>query len=37
VFCDDGKVVNKNERDGNEDENDVENMNRCEKLGVRLA
>ena len=37
VFCNDGRVVDKKERDGDEDENNVENMSRCQKAGVRLA
>jgi len=37
VFCDDGRVVNEKERDGDEDENDVEDASGYEKSGVRLA
>jgi len=37
VFCDDGRVVDMKERDGDEDENDVEDTSRYEKSGVRLA
>jgi hypothetical protein len=34
VFCDDGRVVDKKERDVDEDEKDVEDMSRCDKLSV---
>jgi hypothetical protein len=37
VFCDDGKVVDEKERDGDEDENDMENTSGYEKSRVRLA
>jgi hypothetical protein len=37
VFCDDGRVVNENERNGDEDEHDVEDTSGYEKSGVRLA
>jgi hypothetical protein len=37
VFCDDGRVVDEKERDGDEDENDVEDKSGYEKSGVRLA
>jgi len=37
VFLGDGRVEDENERDGDEDENDVEDMSRYEKSGVRLA
>jgi len=34
VYCDDGSVVNEKQRDGDEDENDVEDTSRYEKSGV---
>jgi hypothetical protein len=34
---DDGRVVDKKEEDGDEDENDMENTSGYEKSGVRLA
>jgi len=37
VFCNDGTVVDKKERDGNEVENNVEDKSRDEQSGVRLA
>jgi len=37
VFCDDGRVMNKKERAGDVDENDVEDTSGYEKSGVRLA
>jgi len=37
VVCDDGRVVNEKERDGDEDEHDVEDTSGYEKSGVRLA
>jgi len=37
VFCDDGRVVDEKERDGDEDVNDVEDMSEYEKSGVGLA
>jgi len=37
VFYDDGRVVDEKERDGDEDENDVEDMSGYEKSGVRIA
>jgi hypothetical protein len=37
VFCDDGRVVDKYERDGDEDENDVEDMSGYEKSRVHPA
>jgi len=37
VFCDDGRVVDEKERDGDGDEHDVEDMSGYEKSGVRLA
>jgi len=37
VFRNDGRVVDKKERDGDEDENDVEDTSGCDKSGVRLA
>jgi hypothetical protein len=37
VFCNDGRVVNEKERDGDEDENDVEDMSGYEKSCIRLA
>jgi hypothetical protein len=37
VFCDDGRVVDEKEGDGDEDENDVEDTSGYEKSGVRLA
>jgi hypothetical protein len=37
VFCDDGRVVDKTERDGDEDEQNVEDMSGYEKSGVQLA
>jgi hypothetical protein len=36
VFCDDGRIVEEKERDGDEDENNVENTSGYEKSGVRL-
>jgi len=36
VFCDDGRVVDETERDGDEDEHNVENTSGYEKSGVRL-
>jgi len=35
--CDDGRVVDKKERDGVEDESDMEDTSGYEKSGVRLA
>jgi hypothetical protein len=35
--CDDGRVVDKKEGDGEEDENDMEDTSSYEKSGVRLA
>jgi len=35
--CDDGRVVDKNERDGDEDESYMEDMSSYEKSGVRLS
>jgi len=35
--CDDGRVGDKKERDGDEDESDMEDMSGYEKSGVRLA
>jgi hypothetical protein len=37
VFRDDGRVVAEKERDGDEDENDVEDMSGYENSGVRHA
>jgi hypothetical protein len=37
VFCDDGRVMDEKERHGDEDENDVEDISRYDKSGVRLA
>jgi hypothetical protein len=37
MFCDNGRVMNKKERDGDEDQNDVEDTSGYEKTGVRLA
>jgi len=37
VFLDDGSVVDNKERDGDEDENDVEDTHGYEKPGVRLV
>jgi len=37
VFCDDGRVEDEKERDGDEDENDVKDTSGYEKSGVRLA
>jgi hypothetical protein len=37
VFCNDGIVVDQKERDGDEDENDVEDTSGYEKSGDRLA
>ena len=37
MFCDDGKVVDKKERDEDEDENDVEDTRGYGQSGVRLA
>jgi len=37
VFCDDGRVVHAKERDGDEDENNVEDMSGYAKSGVRLG
>jgi hypothetical protein len=34
VFSDNGSVVDEHERDGDEDENDVEDTSGCEKTGV---
>ena len=36
AFCKDGRVVDKEERDGDEDENDVEDTRRYDKSEVRL-
>ena len=36
MFCDDGRVVNKKQRDGDEDENDVEDTTGYEKQGYDL-
>jgi len=36
VFCDDGRVEDEKERDGDADENDVEDTSGYENLGVRL-
>jgi len=35
--CDDGRVVDKKERDGDENESDMEDTSGYEKSGVRLA
>jgi len=37
VFSDDSRVVDEKERDGDEDENDLEDYDRICKSGVRLA
>jgi len=37
VFCNDGRVVDKKERDGDNDENNVDDTRGYEKSGVRLA
>jgi hypothetical protein len=37
MFCDNGRVMNKKERDGDEDQNDVEDTSGYEETGVRLA
>jgi hypothetical protein len=37
VFCEDGKVVDETERDGDEDENRVEDKSGYGKFGVPLA
>jgi hypothetical protein len=37
VFCDNGRVVEKEERDGDEDENDVQDTSGYEKSRVQLA
>jgi hypothetical protein len=37
VFCDDGRVVDEKARDGDEDENDVEDTSRYGKTEVGLA
>jgi hypothetical protein len=37
VFCSDGRVVDEKERDGDDDENDVEDTSGYLKYGVRLA
>ena len=37
MFCDDGRVVDKEERYGDEDENNVEGTSGYEKSGVPLA
>ena len=37
MFCDDDRVVDEKERDGDQDENDVEDTSGYEKSGVRLA
>jgi len=37
VFCDDDRVVDKKERDGDDDENDEEDTSGYEKSGVQLA
>jgi hypothetical protein len=37
VFCDNGRVVDEKERDGDEDQNDVEDASRYEKSAVRLT
>jgi hypothetical protein len=37
VFCDDDRVVDEKERDGDKDENDVQDTSGCEKSRVRLA
>ena len=37
MYSDDGRVVIEKKRDGDEDENDVEDTSRYDKSGVRLA
>jgi len=37
VLCDDGRVVDKKEINGDEDEHNVEDMSGYEKSGVQLA
>ena len=37
MFCDDDRVVDEKERDGDQDENDVEDTSGYGKSGVRLA
>jgi hypothetical protein len=37
VVCDDSRVVDEKERDGDEDGNNVEDMSGYEKSGVRHA
>jgi hypothetical protein len=37
VFCNDGRVVNEKQRNGNEDEYDVEDTSGYEESGVQLA
>jgi len=37
MFCDDGKVVDEKERDGDQHENDVEDTSGYAKSGVRPA
>jgi len=37
VFSDDGRVLDEKKRDRDEDENNVENMNRYEKSLVQVA
>jgi hypothetical protein len=37
VFCDDGRVVDEKEREGDKVENDMENPSGYEKSRVRLA
>ena len=37
MFCNDGKVVDEQEREGDEVENDVEDMSGYEKSGVQPA
>ena len=37
MFCDDGRVMDEKQRDGDEDENDVEDPCRYEHSTARLA
>jgi hypothetical protein len=37
VFCDDGRVVDEKEKDGDDDVNDVEDTSGYDKSGVQLA
>jgi hypothetical protein len=37
VFCDDGRVVDETEKDGDENENDVEDTSKYDKSEVQLA